>query len=120
MRVIICGGRNYDDPKAAFSKLDKVHSVVPITHVIEGGAKGADRLARIWAIRNNIPYTTVNADWDTYGKRAGYLRNKKMRDEHNPQMVIAMPGGAGTKMMINLANEKNIRVLQWKDINHGQ
>lgn len=116
MRVIICGGRDYEDHTTAFAKLDAVHKRVPITHVIEGGARGADRIARTWAIRNKIPYTTVNAEWDKFGKRAGYLRNKSMRDDHSPDMVIAMPGGIGTTMMINLATEKGIRVLQWKDI----
>lgn len=112
MRAIICGGRDYSNHDHAFQSLDAIHSKSPITHVIEGGARGADRLARSWAISRNIPYTTVNANWNQYGKRAGYLRNKRMRDEFSPDLVIAMPGGVGTKMMIQLANAINLPIIQ--------
>lgn len=110
-RVIICGGRTYNDHKHAYNELDELNRELCITHVIEGGALGADRIGRKWAYERNIPYTTVEAEWNKFGKRAGYLRNKRMRDEFNPDAIIAMPGGVGTQMMINLANEKNIPVL---------
>jgi predicted Rossmann-fold nucleotide-binding protein len=112
MRVIICGGRDYNDKTAAFRFLDSYHERQRITHVIEGGARGADRLGRWWAEARGIGYTTVNANWDLHDKRAEYLRNIAMRDHHNPDAVIAFPGGIGTRMMIDLAREKNITVVQ--------
>lgn len=52
--------------------------------LIVGDAAGADRMAHDWAIEQielgNRRVTTVQfrPDWDTYGKRAGLIRNKDM------------------------------------------
>lgn len=112
MKAIVCGGREFTDEVAGFVFLDTVHASVPITHVIEGGARGADTIARNWAKSRSVPVTTVPADWGKYGKSAGFIRNKAMRDEHSPQIVLAMPGGVGTESMMSLARQKNIRVIQ--------
>jgi hypothetical protein len=107
MKVIICGGRDFADREKAFYELDQIHAQWPITLVIEGGARGADRIGRNWARMRNIPFQTVNADWDTHGKRAGWLRNVAMADL-KPDGVIALPGGVGTKMMLDIAKQRNI------------
>lgn len=107
MKVIICGGRDFNDMTMACEELDTIHAQWPITLVIEGGARGADRIARNWARMRNIPFQTVNADWNKHGKRAGYLRNVAMA-ELKPDGVIALPGGVGTKMMLDIAKQRNI------------
>ena len=94
-----------------YETLDKFHAKTPISVVIEGGAEGADRCARLWANANVIVTFEYPADWKAYGKKAGYLRNIRMRDEGKPDVVIAFPGGKGTQMMVDLAKEKNIPVL---------
>lgn len=53
------------------------------------------------------------ADWDKYGKRAGYLRNVQMLDEGKPDLVVAFPGGKGTAMMVKLAKERGVRVIEY-------
>lgn len=121
MRAIICGGREYDNYILAWRILDKLAKRYNINHVIEGGARGADTIARRWAKKRKIKVSTENADWDRYGKKAGYIRNKKMRDVYKPKLVIAMPGGIGTNMMIDLAKEKNIKVIKidlkgWREL----
>jgi len=110
MRVIICGGRKYVDQNTAFAWLDALHSKTPISFIIEGGAAGADTLGRTWAIVNGISFVTVRADWAIHKKDAGFLRNIRMRDEFQPDMVLALPGGVGTKMMVKLARDKGIPV----------
>lgn len=111
MNVIICGGRDFDDYIGAYRVLDDIHSQSPISHVIEGGARGADAIGRAWAIRQSIPYTTVHANWNQHGKRAGWIRNNAMADL-NPDAVIAFPGGDGTAMMVRIANSRNIPVIE--------
>ncbi len=49
----------------------------PIT-IISGRAKGADRLGERFAQEHNIPIQRFLADWDTHGKKAGFLRNLEM------------------------------------------
>lgn len=103
MRFIVCGGRKYSNYHAVRNVLNLVHAKTPITLIIEGGALGADRLARGWAIENHIPFVTEQADWDRYGKRAGPMRNRAMLEKHAPDGVIAFPGGMGTADMIEQA-----------------
>lgn len=110
MKAIICGGRDFIDHVWAFRRLDKIHARVPITLVIEGGARGADRIARAWATTLSIPVQTFQAEWEKHGNRAGFLRNTKMANER-PDVVIHMPGGGGTKMMVDIAKLRYIKTI---------
>ena len=112
MKVIICGGRDFADIKTARAFLDAVHAKIGITHVIEGGARGADRIGRLWAVDHGIPVTTVIAEWDLHKRRAGYLRNVKMAEQPGVKAVLALPGGAGTQMMVDIAHKKKIPVAK--------
>lgn len=90
--------------------LDKLASVHNITEIISGHARGADQIAEMYADEKGIPVRVFPADWDKYGKKAGYIRNKKMLDEGQPDLVIAFPGGRGTEMMCILAEMADIPV----------
>ena len=93
-----------------YEKLDFFHDPMnfePISLIIEGGASGADTLARYWAKHNKVAFQTYKADWEKYGKRAGTIRNELMLKEH-PDIdgVIAFPsGGPGTAHMMRIAKE---------------
>jgi len=109
LRVLVCGGRKFSDYEQMDEILDRVNPSV----LIQGGATGADSLAHDWAKRrlsedNRI---TEKADWNKYGKSAGFLRNQKMIDDHHPDLVIAFDGGNGTAHMIRTAKKAKIRLL---------
>lgn len=110
MRAIICGGRDFTDWEWFAARMSVVHKLIHITGVIEGGAKGVDRMARFWASLADIPVQTVAADWEARGKKAGYLRNVAMADME-PDVVIAGPGGKGTRMMLDIAKQRSIKVI---------
>lgn len=123
MRAIICGGRDFTDFLYLFKALDQIHKKRIITHVTEGGQRtrdyhtreiigGADYWAMRWAKRNEIPFTTMKADWNKYGLSAGYIRNTQMLKEGKPDIVIAFPGGKGTDMMMKIARAANVEVIQ--------
>jgi len=61
--------------------------------IIHGGATGADNAASEFATCNFCYQEEYLADWRKHGKRAGYLRNKRMIDEGFPDLVVAFPGG---------------------------
>jgi hypothetical protein len=107
--ILVCGGRNYWDHTTLFCYLDELHAVHPVSRVIEGGAEGADYLANLWALVNNIYCRTERANWKAYGLAAGPIRNKIMASL-KPDLVIAFPGGRGTANMIDVAMENNIPV----------
>jgi hypothetical protein len=110
MRILVCGGRDYLDTQHIHRTLDRVHAKHGITLLIEGGARGADARARAWAINRRIPFVTVEADWDAYGLAAGHIRNTRMLDEHQPEAVVAFPGGRGTADMVKQAQQAGVPV----------
>lgn len=112
MRILICGGRDYDDTEKMYAFLDEINKSLQIDTIIEGDARGADRIAGYWARKNKIDNLKFPADWDTHGKAAGFIRNKQMLEEGNPDLVIAFPGGNGTKNMIKIAREAGVKVIE--------
>lgn len=112
-RVLVCGGREFDNWNRLVSAMER-NGVFPINTVaiIQGGAKGADFLAKTWAKSVGIPVDEYPADWKTHGKAAGGIRNQKMLDEGKPDLVIAFPGGAGTADMVRRAEKAGVPVTK--------
>jgi hypothetical protein len=106
MRVLVCGGRDFDDAGLIISVLDRLHTEKSFTVLIHGNARGADRIADDWAWRRGVPrepYGLPHGEWDELGKKAGPLRNQRMLDEGKPDLVVAFPGGGGTKDLVSRA-----------------
>lgn len=111
-RVLVCGGRDYDDRDAMFRSLDKLHAERGISLIMEGGADGADYLARQWAFLREIDNDTYFADWKKHGKAAGPMRNGRMIREGQPDVCLVAPGGRGTADMTRRAYESGIEVIK--------
>lgn len=111
-RVLVCGGRDYHNVVYLWGFLDCFHAQTGITHLIEGGAGGADYQARCWAKSRNVQFTTYKADWAKHGKAAGPIRNRTMVERGMPDVVIAFPGGTGTADMVTVARSKHIPVIR--------
>lgn len=114
MRILVCGGRDFTDYKLLSDILDQYYEADNLL-IIEGDAKGADRLAGEWALRNNVHLEIFPADWKRFGKKAGPKRNQEMLNEGHPDLVIAFPGGNGTADMVKRARLANVPV---KEINY--
>jgi hypothetical protein len=110
LRVLICGGRDLDEIKV----MDYLSSYLPRKNItiIQGGAKGADLGAKLFAIKYGIPMKEYKADWNKYGKSAGPIRNREMLNDSNPDVVIAFPGSNGTKNMIDISKKAGIKVIE--------
>jgi SLOG family YspA-like protein len=98
-RVLVCGGREYNDTKRVNRAMREVQERYGIACVIEGGARGADYLAKLWAEGQGIPVIEMRANWNRYGKRAGHIRNGWMIEHGKPDLIVAFPGGRGTEDM---------------------
>ena len=113
MRVLVCGGRDYRDRDRVFAVL---HALMVksegIDAIIEGGARGADRLAREFAKAYSTRCITYEADWDAHGSFAGPMRNKVMLEDGQPDLVVAFPGGAGTRDMVRKARKAGVDVVE--------
>jgi hypothetical protein len=111
-RIIVCGGRDFTDRTWLFHVLDSIRTKAGVAVIIQGGARGADRLAKQWADERGVPASTFRADWVKFGRKAGPIRNQHMIDEGNPTLVIAFPGGRGTADMLARAKEARIDFMQ--------
>lgn len=111
MRVLVCGGRHYNDYYQIERTLNGIHNKTFIKLLIQGGARGADMLAKSWAEWKKVPVKTYHAQWDEEGKGAGHIRNEKMLKEGKPDLVIAFPGGKGTANMVKIAKEAKVKVM---------
>ena len=109
MRLLVCGGRDYTDRDLVWRIVGRLNPAV----LIQGGAAGADRLAKLWAeSKGLVEIVTEPADWDLHGKAAGPMRNKLMLDKHEPDLVLAFPGGAGTDDMVAQARRAGVPVVR--------
>lgn len=118
MRVLVTGSR-------------ELTSVTPVYHALRlaseqaGGLehlivrhghcpKGADAYAHKWC--SALPEVTEErrpADWDRYGKAAGFIRNKAMVDEGGIDLVLAFPRGRarGTVDCIDHARAAGLDII---------
>jgi hypothetical protein len=111
-RVLVCGGRDYQDMRTVTRVLD---GLVPRpTLIIQGGAFGADACASEWAYKRDIQERQFTAHWKQNGKAAGPIRNQLMLEEGKPHLVVAFPGGAGTADMVRRAKAAGVPVVEVK------
>jgi predicted Rossmann fold nucleotide-binding protein DprA/Smf involved in DNA uptake len=110
MRVIIAGGRNFNDYERLKSSCDKILSNQNDIQIVSGNAKGADELGERYANEKGYGLNVYPAEWEKYGKSAGYKRNVQMAE--NADALIAFWDGKskGTKHMIDIAKNLNLLV----------
>lgn len=80
-RILITGSRDFDDKVviqdalyATWVDLGKPSDAI----LVQGEARGADRLCKALWTYWGFPVESHPADWNRYGKRAGTLRNEQM------------------------------------------
>lgn len=110
--VLVCGGRNFCDSRLLFEEINSLHKKTPFTVLIEGDAYGADKMSEVWATINDVPVVKYPAKWWLHGNSAGYKRNMEMLRDGKPNLVVAFPGGKGTQMMMRLARDRGIEVIE--------
>lgn len=109
MRVLVCGGRDYADAEAVGRALSRLHAERGIACVVHGDARGADTLAKNWALVMDIPQESYPPNW-SLGRKAGPLRNQRMLEHAKPDGVVAFPGGSGTADMCRRAEAAGLKV----------
>lgn len=110
MKVLVCGDRNWTREVSIRKRLSKLPED---TVIIDGGARGADTLARVVAESLGLKVIEFPADWDRHGKAAGPIRNRQMLDE-KPGLVIAfhpdLSKSKGTADTVSEAKRRGIPV----------
>ena len=112
MRTIIAGGRDYRFSESDRSDLDKLKDHLPITEVVSGKCRGADRDGEAWARSRGLRVKEFPAAWGQYGKAAGPLRNIEMAEYADA--LIAFAGDKGTADMVEAAHQRDLIVVDWR------
>lgn len=110
MRVVVFGGRDFQDDVLANKTLDELHAIHRFSVVIDGMARGADTLGFKWAKSAGVLSERYPADWKRYGRAAGPIRNEQMIREGKPDMGVMFPGGTGTEHMRKAMKQAGIPV----------
>lgn len=109
-RVVIAGCRdynNYDEAKIfidfCLSDIRKENNIV----IVSGCASGADAIGERYAKENGFKVEKYPADWKSYGRNAGPIRNKQMAQISDYVICFWDNKSKGTKSMINYALKYN-------------
>ncbi len=117
-KVLVSGDRDYADREEVYRILDAYRAKIgPDMHLIVGGARGVDELAREWAVDRRVDHSTYYARWEIYGNSAGPIRNRLMAKK-KPRLVIAihpdLDKSRGTRDMVKVAEQKKIKVKRFR------
>ena len=109
--VLVTGSRYWSDRLVIY---DILKELPKDTLIIQGGARGADTLAREVAEELGFEVKTFKAEWDKYGKSAGPIRNQKMLDETHPSLVLVFHSdiehSKGTKDLVKRVRKTTIPI----------
>ena len=115
MKVIVAGSRDFIDYNKLrescnhFLSKNKDNKI----EIVSGTAQGADTLGEQYAAEKGYEIKQFPADWDKYGKGAGFMRNVLMA-KYSDYLIAFWDGKSrGTKHMINTAKKHgiNIRII---------
>lgn len=109
-RVIIAGGRDIIDYNLVCKAIKESQFV--IDEVVCGKARGVDSLGEKWAKENNISIRDFPAEWDIYGKSAGYVRNEQM-GKYGTHLILVWDGKSrGSASMLKIAQRNKLIIFK--------
>lgn len=116
MKLIVAGGRNYHFTDQDYQILADIVKLHKVTEIVHGGASGADSYAAQFAADDEeLICVEFPADWYTYKKSAGPLRNIQMAKYADALLVF--PGGIGTQSMLKIAKTHKLKIFISSDFN---
>lgn len=107
MNVAFVGSRSWDDER---SIRNRIADLDPGDIVVTGGARGADRIAERLARERGLAVEVIRADWQTYGRAAGMLRNRTLVERCDRVIAFWDGKSPGTRHTIELARMAGKRV----------
>ncbi len=111
--VLVCGDRNWTNQRPIRTMLLRLRRL-GYTTVVEGEARGADKMGRFEAEQLGLEVKPFPAYWDDFGKSAGFRRNQQMLDEGRPDLVMYfhndLDNSKGTADMVRRAKRAGVSV----------
>ena len=110
LKVIIAGGRDFNNYSLLSEKLDKLFSQRNDVVIVSGMAKGADTLAVKYADDKKIRVSEFKAEWLKYGYSSGFRRNVEMARFADACVCFWDGKSSGTKHMIETAKRHHLKL----------
>jgi hypothetical protein len=117
-KLIVAGGRDFNDYSLAHQTImalaNNEYKNVAVS-IVSGMARGADSQGTRFALENGVVLYQFPADWNQYGKRAGFIRNNQMGDFADGLLAFWDGESRGTKQMIEYMRslDKPVRVIHY-------
>lgn len=110
-KVIIAGSRTFQNYKMLCDYADyKLSRIEDKIEIVSGNANGADKLGEQYARSRGYLLRLFPANWDLYGKRAGYLRNVQMAEYADALLAFWDGKSRGTNNMIEEAKKRGLKI----------
>lgn len=110
MRLLVCGGRHFDDGELVEVALTALHAAVPIKVLIHGGLPKIGAPLECWARRNQVHVVRYPANY-SLGKRGDFVRDDFMLGDSRADAVLALPGGRRTAELCDRAARCGLPVI---------
>lgn len=111
MKIIVAGSRTFNNYELLKSSLDKIIGEEKDITIVSGTARGADTLGEQYAKEKGFMIDRYPAEWDKYGKSAGYIRNKTMAQNADACVLFWDGLSKGTKHMHDLSLEHELKTF---------
>lgn len=111
MKLAVIGSRGFTNYGLMCMLLDKLD----IDEIVSGGAGGADKLAERYAQEHDIKLNVIPANWDKFGKSAGYIRNSDIWNASTSGIAFWDSKSKGTKHSFDIVKKqkKNLLVVEY-------
>ena len=109
-KLIIAGGRDFDDMELLATTVQHLVETELADYsvsIVSGMARGADALGYLFAHQRGVVVHEYPAQWDRYGKKAGYMRNTQMAKESDGLLAFWDGESKGTNHMIDSMRQLN-------------
>jgi len=102
MKIAVIGSREFKDKNLIQNMMPEILRTSNDV-LISGGARGVDSWAEAEAKLLGCKCLIFQADWERFGKQAGYLRNKEIINIADKVVAFWDGSSKGTKISIDLA-----------------
>lgn len=119
-KLIVAGSRSFTDhawmERVLIDLCEEGNLKDRAVSIVSGMARGADLLAAGFARRHQVKLYEFPADWEKFGKSAGFHRNREMGHFSDGLLVFWDGHSRGTKHMIEYMRdqlEKPVHIIRF-------
>jgi hypothetical protein len=109
LKIVVAGGRDFNDKDIIFSCLDKIVKKDDI--IISGHASGVDSWGECYADVHGLQLEIYPAQWGVYGKSAGPIRNEQMAKIADKVILFWNGKSRGTYNMLQMAKKYQCEIV---------